>query len=71
MSELSDKMIPLLKEYDLPNVLEALSWHLVGAVKIAQKAVTLSPEMRLALEYAEQKTFRAHEAIAKIVHEKG
>jgi hypothetical protein len=32
MVALSERLIPLLKEYDLPKVIEALSWHLMGAV---------------------------------------
>jgi hypothetical protein len=48
MVELSDRLIPLLKEYDLPNVLMALSWQLMGAVNLASKATTINRELHIA-----------------------
>jgi hypothetical protein len=65
--ELTDRLMPLLKEYDLPNVLMALSWHLMGAVNIADKATILNRDLQLALEYAEEKTFWTNDAIKKIL----
>jgi hypothetical protein len=65
MVELSERLIPLLKEYALPKVIEALSWHLMGAVDLASKA-TINRELHTALEYAEEKTFWTNDAIKKI-----
>ena len=66
MVELSERLIPLLKEYDLPKVIEALSWHLMGAVNLASKATTINRELHIALEYAEEKTFWTYDVIEKI-----
>ena len=49
MVALSERLIPLLKEYDLPKVIEALSWHLMGAVNLASKATTINRELHIAL----------------------
>jgi hypothetical protein len=49
----------------LPTVLVALSWHLIGAANIADKAATINPELQIALEYEEEKTFRTNELIKK------
>ena len=63
--ELTDRLIPLLKEYDLPTVLMALSWHLMGAANLAEKAPTINRDLQNALEYAEQKTFWTNDTIKK------
>jgi hypothetical protein len=65
MVALSERLIPLLKEYDLPKVIEALSWHLMGAVNLS-KATTINRELHIALEYAEEKTFWTNDVIEKI-----
>jgi hypothetical protein len=70
MVKLADRLIPLLKEYDLPNVIQALSWHLMGAVNLANKATSINRELQRALEYAEEKTFWTNDAIKKILREK-
>jgi hypothetical protein len=70
METLADRLIPLLKEYDLPNVIQALSWHLMGAVNLANKATSINRELQRALEYAEEKTFWTNDAIKKILREK-
>jgi len=67
MGELTERLIPLLKEYDLPTVLLALSWHLMGAVNLADKAATINHDLQKALEYAEQKTFWTNDTIKKIL----
>jgi hypothetical protein len=67
METLADRLIPLLKEYDLPNVIQALSWHLMGAVNLANKATSINRELQRALEYAEEKTFWTNDAIKKIL----
>ena len=61
--ELSDRLLPLLKEYGLPDVIQALSLRLAEAVAIAGKAETINPELLIALEYAEAKTFHTNENI--------
>jgi hypothetical protein len=66
MVELGERLIPVLKEYDLSKVIEALSWHLMGAVNLASKATIINRELHIALEYAEEKTFWTNDAIKKI-----
>jgi hypothetical protein len=65
--ELSGRLEPLLKEYDLPTVLMVLSGHLMSAVNVAKEAPTLNNDLRAALEYAEQKTFWTNDAIKNIL----
>jgi hypothetical protein len=67
MVKLADRLVPLLKEYDF---IQALSWHLMGAVKLANKATSINRELQLALQYAEEKTFWTNDAIKKILLEK-
>jgi len=65
--ELSDRLLPLLKEYGLPDVIQALSLRLAEAVAIADKAVIIDPQLLIALEYAEEKTFRTNENLLTIL----
>jgi hypothetical protein len=67
MTALSEKLVPLLREYDLPDSIMALSFQLTSAVNLAGKATKMGRELRLALEYAEQKTFWTNDAIKKIL----
>jgi hypothetical protein len=66
MKELTERLIPLLKEYDLPNVLMALSWHLMGAANLASKAPSINRDLQLAVEYAEEKTFWTNDLLKQI-----
>jgi hypothetical protein len=61
-TELGDKLIPVLKEYDLTDIIMALSLKLLDAVNIASKAPKPNREMAIALEYAEEKAFRIRES---------
>ena len=67
MTKLSEKLVPLLNEYDLPENIMALSFQLDSAMNFAGRATKIGRELRQALEYAEQKTFWTHDAIKKII----
>jgi hypothetical protein len=69
MTALSEKLVPLLRDYDLPDSIMALSFQLASAIDLAGKATKMGKELQIALEYAEQKTFWTHDAIKKILRQ--
>ena len=68
MAELCDKLVPLLREYDLEDSIMALSFQLASAIYLAGKATRMGKELKIALEYAEKKTFLTNEVINKILY---
>ena len=66
MAELSEKIVPILREYDLQDSIMALAFQLSSAINLAGKATKIE-ELQIALEYAEEKTFWTHDAIKKIL----
>jgi hypothetical protein len=67
---LNEKLVPLLREYDLPESIMALSFQLMSATELASKATKINSDLQIALEYAEQKTFWINDGLKKILAKK-
>ncbi len=67
MNELNDKLVDLLREYDLSDSIWALSFQLLAATTLAARATKFDDNFLMVLAEAEKKSFWINDTLKKIL----